>query len=419
MQLLGNIKIATERIGRRFMFAFEKKILDYMEKHLDLVIFVMVTIGGFLIRASLRHYISKDAASDLLPWYSQIEGNGGFQGLGKQVGTYNMFYQFLIAIMTYLPIKPLYAYKILSCVFDYLLAGAAAWFAYSFPKENDSNEKRKWNSITVYSLIIFSPVVILNSAQWAQCDSIYVFFVLMAFALFCKEKYLLSFVFYGIAAAFKLQAVFLLPFLLFIYFVKRSFSILYFLAAPISMCIVNIPCLIMGRRMSEIFSLYLDQTNEYSAISMNYPSFWLLLKDVPVDGQVELYKDAAILFTICVLAGWMISWIVNRIQLSGRNMLYMAFILTFTCVLFLPTMHERYGYIYEILGVLILFFNKKTLPLLLSLNGISLMTYGFYLNDRIINLGTLAVINFAIYVFYGFILTKQIMEDKNKITMES
>ena len=188
MQLPGNIKIETERIGRRFMFAFEKKILDYMEKHLDLVIFVMVTIGGFLIRASLRHYIS---------------------------------------------------------------------------------------------------------------------------------------------------------------------------------------------------------------------------------------KDAAILFTICVLAGWMISWIVNRIQLSGRNMLYMAFILTFTCVLFLPTMHERYGYIYEILGVLILFFNKKTLPLLLSLNGISLMTYGFYLNDRIINLGTLAVINFAIYVFYGFILTKQIMEDKNKITMES
>ena len=39
-----------------------KKILDYMEKHLDLIAFVMVTIGGFLIRASLRHYISKDAA---------------------------------------------------------------------------------------------------------------------------------------------------------------------------------------------------------------------------------------------------------------------------------------------------------------------------------------------------------------------
>lgn len=404
---------------RKFIFTFEKKILAYIEKHLCIIIFVMVTIVGFLIRASLRSYISKDAASDLLPWYSQIKDGGGFQGLGRQVGSYNMLYQFVIAVMTYLPIKPLYAYKILSCIFDYLLAGAAAWFVYSFSPPKDSDDKRKWKAVIVYSLIILSPIVFLNSAQWAQCDSIYVFFILITFTAFCKEKYLLSFVFYGIAAAFKLQAIFLLPFLLFIYFAKKNFSILYFLLIPMSMSVVNIPCLIMGRRIKEIFSLYLDQTNEYSAISMNYPSFWLLLKDAPQDGQFELYKDAAMMFTICILAGWMISWTVSRIYLNGRNMLYMAFILVFTCVLFLPTMHERYGYIYEILGILVIFYNKKTVPLLILLNGISLMTYGFYLNDRIINLSNLAALNFAVYVAYAFLLMKQIMEDKKESQMET
>lgn len=391
------------------MFAIEKKILEYIEKYLPVIVFFIATIAGFWIRASLRGYVSKDAASDLLPWYNEIRNNGGVQGLGHQVGSYNMLYQFLIAIMTYLPINPLYAYKILSCIFDYLLAGAAVWLIYCFHDASESDEKRKWSAVTVYSIIILSPLVFLNSAQWAQCDSIYVFFILMAFTLFCKEKYLIFFVFYGIALAFKLQAIFLMPFLLFAYFRKKNFSFLYFFVIPISMCVVNIPCLIMGRKMNEIFSLYFAQTNEYTAISMNYPSFWLLLKDISEDGQPELYKDAAILFTICILAGWMVSWVVNKIYLSVKNMLYMAFILAYTCVLFLPTMHERYGYIYEIFGVLILFFNRRTIPFLIILNGISLMTYGFYLNDKSINLSVLSVVNFAIYIAYAILLMKQMM----------
>lgn len=43
-----------------------------------------------------------------------------------------MSYQFLIAIMTYLPFLPLHSYKIISCVFDYFLAGMTAWTVYKF-----------------------------------------------------------------------------------------------------------------------------------------------------------------------------------------------------------------------------------------------------------------------------------------------
>lgn len=392
------------------MFKFEKKLLIFIEKHIFAIALIVVSLAGFLIRISLRRFTSGDMACDLLPWYNQIKEAGGFRGLGTQVGTYNMLYQCLIAVMTYLPIKPLYAYKILSCSFDYLLAMAAAWFVYDILEK-----KEKWLIFIVYSIIILSPIVFLNSALWGQCDVIYTFFLLVAFIAFCKEQYTKAFVFFGISLAFKLQAVFLMPLFLFVYFVKKSFSVLYFTIIPISMCIFNIPCIIMGRRISDIFTVYLNQTSEYGNMSMNYPSFWLILNDASIEEGYGFYKQAAIIMTICVLGGWILSWIVNRINLNKRNMLYMAFILVYTCVLFLPSMHERYGYVYEIFGIIILFENKRTLPLVILLHGISLMTYGFYLHGSTINISVLAVVNLAVYCCYAFALMKQLMEDKNSI----
>lgn len=108
----------------------EKGLLNYVEKHLDTVILICVTLAGILVRVSLRGFISGDAKYDLLPWYEQIKSMGGIFGLDTQVGNYNMLYQFLIALMTYLPIKSLYVYKILSCIFDYLLAMVIAYLVH-------------------------------------------------------------------------------------------------------------------------------------------------------------------------------------------------------------------------------------------------------------------------------------------------
>ena len=60
-------------------------------------------------------------------------------------------------------------------------------------------------------------------------------------------------------------------------------------------------------------------------------------------------------------------------------MLYCAFILAYTCVFFLPKMHERYGYLYEILAILIAFVDRKTIIPCVVLNMVSLITYSLYL----------------------------------------
>lgn len=101
-----------------------------------------------------------------------------------------------------------------------------------------------------------------------------------------------------------------------------------------------------------------------------------------------------------------------KTELSYRNVLYIAFLLTYTCVLFLPAMHERYGYIYEILGIMVLVENRKTIPLMIFMNIISLAAYGRFLLGKSINIDVLAVGNLVVYVCYACILMTQMQREK-------
>ena len=396
------------------MSKVEKSLLCFIEKHLLVTAFIFVSVLGFVIRFSLRNFVSADATQFLLPWYDEIKTAGGIGGLGAQVGNYNMPYQFMIAIMTCSPFIPLHAYKILSCIFDYCLAAGAAWAVYKY----SGGGYKGWKAFTAYLAVLLSPVVFLNSSMWAQCDAIYTFFILMAFIMVCKEQYIGTFIFYGAAVAFKLQAVFFMPFLLFIYFARKKFSVLYFAIIPAVMCFLSVPCLVMGRNIKDIFKVYFQQANEYPQMSMNYPSFWAILSDNTGMEIYMIYKTSAIILTVCLLAGWMSGWIMTQVALNYRNMLYMAFLSAYTCVLFLPAMHERYGYVYEFLGIMIVFENKRTIPLLSLLNLVSLATYGWYLHGKNINMGILAMGNLMIYISYACILMGQILREREMAGLE-
>lgn len=370
-----------------------------------------VTLISLCIRYSLRDFVSGDSAACLVPWYEEIKNSGGMGALNRQVGNYNMLYQFLIAVMTYIPIKPLHAYKILSILFDYLLAGALAKLVYDMVGENKSRK-----AAFAYVLVICSPLVFLNSAAWAQCDAIYAFFIVASLIAFFKEKYVWTFLLYGIAFSFKLQAVFVLPFYLFMYFAKKKFSALHFALIPGMMCVTSIPCLLKGRSVAEIFTVYLEQTDCYEKMSMNYPSFWVIFNDGILIDSYEAMKNTAIAVTVIALGILMVVWLEKKIALNMENMLYMAFLLAYTCVLFLPAMHERYGFVYEILAIAIAFVNKKTIPLLVSLCSISMVTYGYYLYYRSMDMNILAVINLVTYVIYLWILIKRMSENGNEVS---
>ena len=207
------------------IFKYERKFLEWLTAHLHLIVFLAATFISFVIRFSLRNINNADTINCLIPWFYSIKENGGIFGLGTPVEglNYSFTYQFFIAIFTYLPIDPLYSYKIFSCIFDYLLAVAVAYFIY-----NSFDRHKTELALLAFIIVTCSPVVFFNSAGWGQCDAIYTFWVIAAILCLTKDKYLSAFILYGVAFAFKFQAVFFLPFFMFYYFYKKKFSIIHF-----------------------------------------------------------------------------------------------------------------------------------------------------------------------------------------------
>ena len=384
---------------KNLIFSYEKKILDWIDERLPWFVFGVLTVFGVFIRYPLRDFVSLDFYYYLEPWFYEIQKNG----ISAPVGNYNLLYQFLIYLMTKLPLSPLYSYKLLSCLFDGVLAVSAAMLAYHLAKE-----ERVWKAVVAYGAVLLSPIVFLNSAAWAQCDSIFVCFAVLSLLFLMKENYSLAMVLLGLSFSFKLQAVFLLPLFLFVYFARRHFSLVYFLIIPVTMFVTCVPMFFYGRGISEMLTIYVGQTGYYEQMVMNYPSVWSLLLDGKSATHYGFMKLPAILVTIGALMAIMVVWLRKRLRAEGENLLFMAFILAFTAVLLLPGMHERYGFLYEILAVGIAIQVPKTTPLCASLLGISFCTYGGYLfRIATFSMPLLTVFNIAVFCAYFFILNRK------------
>ncbi len=389
------------------MKSFEAKALKFIEEHLSVFIIILAFLLGAYLRFSMRYFISGDTDEYYLAWYDEIKGLGGFKALGTQVGDYSILYQFMLAGLTYLPLIPLYALKAFSIFFDLLLS---ILLAFIIGKNTEYGIK---GAAAAFAFAWISPVAAMNSAMWTQCDSIYTFFVILALLYLYREKHVLSMVFLGLAFAFKLQTIFIVPFFLFIYFYKKKFSILYFLIVPAVMWITTIPGIIAGHGLLDGFEIFFIQKAEYYLMEMNYPGFWMFTSYETFVEKYEYFDwlyPVGMILTVVVLAGWLALTLKAKAKMNAVTFIGLALILSYSTVFFLPVMHERYGYIYEILAIIYVFYNRKSAVPLVLLEIISIITYSWYLMFVPRNLTWLAVLNLIVYLWYAILYVKGLKE---------
>lgn len=349
----------------------EKKIIDVVNKKKNLLFFIIITCLGIVARLSGIHLISKDMEYWLVPWYNEFVNNGGFDALGKQIGDYNILYQTIIAAMTYIKLDCVLCYKLLSIIFDYVLAFSGAFLYCTISKK-----KLLSMSFNVcYSVLLFLPTIVLNSAFWGQCDSIYASFVILTILFLYKEKYPLAFIMLGIAFSFKFQTIFILPFIICYYFYKKKFSFLWFFLSLLVFWLSGIGGYIKGRSLLAPFIIYLKQTQTHPSMYMGNPSFWGI-----IGNDYNCLNVFAIILTI-VLFGLALYYVMNeKINLAEPEKYFcLAAWSIWTCVLFLPAMHERYLYILDVLLVILAFWNKKYLKYAVLSVLFSLVSYGVFL----------------------------------------
>ena len=356
------------------MGKIEKKIIFFIEKNRNILFFLIVSLLGAAARYVGGRFASGDMHGCLVPWYEEIASKGGFKSLKEQVGDYNILYQTIIALMTYVKINCVVLYKALSIVFDYLLAFSSAYFVCEL------SSKKKFDMVfnCVYATILLFPTVVLNSAFWGQCDSIYSFFLIMTLLFLFKEKYYLAFVFLGIAFAFKLQAIFIIPFLIFYYLYKKKFSIFMTLISVVVFWFSGIIAYINGRNLLAPFTIYFSQTGTYEKMYLNVTSFWILLGN-----NYEFMKGFAILFTIVILGIGLYLILSKKVEVrTPYQFVTIAAWGIWVCVFFLPAMHERYTYLLDILLIIAAFLDKKYVKYAVVSCSLSLLTYGNYLFDN-------------------------------------
>lgn len=383
------------------MTTLEKKISDYINDHLEWLLVFIGVICSLAIRFFLRDYESADMSGFLLPWYETMKNMEAGSRLSVQIGDYNLLYQIFISIATLLPIKPIYAYKIFSIIFDYSLGGIIAGIVWQ------TTGKNKLKTAIAFVISINLPMVFLNSAMWGQCDSIYVFFCLLAFLLFAKQKSTFAFVAYGAACAFKLQAVFMLPFIIYIYLKEKNFSLWKFFLIPVMMMILSLPAVIQGRSILDCFSVYLNQTRIYNYNSMNYPGFWIMVLPNKSDAFFGYMKYPSILLTFIILLIELV-WFLKSKNESVSRWVNICFLMAYTCVLFLPSMHERYDYLPVMMGLILSFIEPKSIILFVSLCIVNLLAYSDFLFSASIDWRLLSIINVLVFTGYMLLFAKKL-----------
>ena len=168
----------------------EKKIVEKITNNGVLIAFCVLTLMAIWIRFSVKDFESADYKGFLVPWYGHFKTHGGFAALKSPIGDYNIPYQFLIAWMSYIKLRPLYLYKILSCIFDFLLAVYSGKFVYYISSERTGKSCSfkgaisDWTFVLPYGVVLLLPTVVLNSALWAQCDAIYTFFIVFLYLFY-------------------------------------------------------------------------------------------------------------------------------------------------------------------------------------------------------------------------------------------
>lgn len=355
---------------------FDRVLTDFFRRNLNLFFVVGISLLTLVIRNEFRGWQSGDYLLHLLPWAEYLESHGGFAGIasGPPNCDYPVTYQYILAFLTYLPGSYLAKLKVVSVFFDFVSAA----FVMLIVREIGGYSKKSYIPWLAYALTLLIPTPILNSAAWAQSDSIYTAFLVITLYFLIREKYPQAFIAFGLAFSFKLQAVFFFPVFLLLYLKNRKFSLLHFLIIPAVVAVLSLPALIMGKPPAEIFSVYIGQIQSYQKTTLNFPNMYFFLPDLHWQFAVP-----GILLTVAlILTLYYLLLKRERVVLMGGTLLEVSLLTIMICAYCLPSMHQRYLFTGDILAVIYLFTRRERpyIPLLIwliSVNGYLWYLYGF------------------------------------------
>jgi len=265
--------------------------------------------------------------------------------------------------------------------------------------------------------MLLAPTIWANSALWAQCDIIFMTLLLLFFYYLLQDRPCLAMFFYGMSFVFKLQTLFVFPFLV-ILWVNKKVKLQHFLWIPILYFLSIIPAWIAGRPLMELINIYMAQgAQDVWCLSLKWPNVYMLIGNLFF---LLEYADAGTWLILGILMCIMFAMAQKKYRITNEFIVQMALFFAILCPYFLPHMHERYGCVADILAIIYAMMNVKRfyIPLvqiLLSFN--SYMAYLSHLGfkDPAIPYGIWALIELGLLIIVGMDIWKYLMDPDNQL----
>ena len=338
-----------------------------------------IFLSAFLIacamalRALCMEHETLDYQDFLHHWMEYFRSRGGVRALGENVGNYNVPYLYFLALFSYSGIRDLYLIKLLSVVFDVLLAWGALRLARKVSQSDGA-------ALAAFLITLLLPTVVLNGAYWGQCDSIYTAFGVWSLAYALERKPVRAMAALALSFAFKLQAVFLIPvFLVLIYAGRVRWRDLP--VFPLTYLAVVLPAVALGRPLADTVLLYYNQMDTVgSALNYNSSSVYAFVSGTQTDpetlaraGVIAAFAFLLIIYVLCSIF---------RERLNDRTLLVCAVLISVGVPFLLPHMHDRYFFPADVLSLILAVCVPALAPAAAAVSFASLLGYHAYLRMR-------------------------------------
>ena len=322
----------------------------------QIVFSAVIIAGSFVLRGLMLTHQTLDYQDFLKVWVAYFRDNGGWKAIAHPIGNYNVPYLYFLALISYVRISDLYLIKLLSILFDILLA----WSVMRIVEQFTTSNIRK---LAAYFVTLYLPTVLLNGSYWGQCDSIYAAFAVLALDQALRDR--------------------------------PSGSMVLFACFP---------AVYAGLPIKDAVMLYLDQMGTVGqGLNYNSPSVFTVFGDVANKDFAGKMGIVTAALSVCIILFMNI-----RTQYkSEKKVLCSALLLTIAVPLLLPHMHERYFFLADILSLAAAFTAPAyfLLPCLLqfaSLLGYHAYLKGFYLYPMFYGtLALLAALLLSLFWFYS------------------
>jgi Gpi18-like mannosyltransferase len=326
----------------------------WLQKNLLPVTLAAVTVFAFLLRVCMYRFESYDFDAYLIKWYVQLQAGGGISALRQPLSGCNYTLSYLILLTPFIALhtSALAAVKSISIAADFLLAASCALLVHTVLEPDGT---RRFRCAAVYTAVLLLPLTFIDSALWAQCDAIYTSFCVLAVYFLMRRKSLLACVMLGFAFAFKLQAVFLLPLIIFAFVSDRRFRLWHVAGIPAAVVLACIPALLVGSPVNMIYKPYGTQVGVCVSLDYCCPGVSTFLGKFPF----AMFKNAQILFTMICMFAALVLLLHTRRRMEKSGLLLIGAWSSLFCVTFLPCMHDRYSFLPDILLLLLAFISRR------------------------------------------------------------